>query len=173
MNECSNLIRRAKKHDSESFCRLMDLHMQSMYKIARAYLKNDADTADAIQETILTCFEKLPTLRQDRYFKTWMTRILINKCKDILAAGQRMLPTEILPEEGACSCEYAEVEWLTLLELLDEKYRIVLMLYYMDGFTVKEIAQILELKEPTVKSRLQRGRRQLAAAYDPKKEESL
>ena len=85
MNEI--LIRKAKKGDKDAFCRLMDEQMQSMYKIAISYVKNDEDAADAIQDTILSCYENLKSLKYNRYFKTWMIRILINKCKDIL---QRM-----------------------------------------------------------------------------------
>ena len=57
MNEV--LIRKAKKGDKDAFCRLMDENVQSMYKIAAAYLKNDEDVADAIQDTILSCYENL------------------------------------------------------------------------------------------------------------------
>ena len=70
--------------NNDAFCRLMDEHLQCMYKMASAYLKNDEDVADAIQDTILSCYENLRSLKQNRYFKTWMLRILINKCKDIL-----------------------------------------------------------------------------------------
>ena len=66
------LIRRAKKDDKDAFCRLMDEHLQCMYKMASAYLKNDEDVADAIQDTILSCYENLRSLKQNRYFKTWM-----------------------------------------------------------------------------------------------------
>ena len=66
------LIRRAKKDDKDAFCRLMDEHLQCMYKMASAYLKNDEDVADAIQDTILSCYENLKSLKQNRYFKTWM-----------------------------------------------------------------------------------------------------
>ena len=79
MNEF--LIRKAKKGDKDAFCRLMDEQVQSMYKVACAYLKNDEDVADAIQDTILSCYENLKSLKQNRYFKTWMIRILINKCR--------------------------------------------------------------------------------------------
>lgn len=61
----------------------MQLYMKDMYRTAIAILMNDADAADAIQDTILSCWEKLDTLREPRYFKTWLTRILIHKCYDI------------------------------------------------------------------------------------------
>ena len=68
MNEI--LIRKAKKGDKDAFCRLIDENVQSMYKVAAAYLKNDEDVADAIQDTILSCYENLKSLKQNRYFKT-------------------------------------------------------------------------------------------------------
>lgn len=68
MNEV--LIRKAKKGDKDAFCRLMDENVQSMYKIAAAYLKNDEDVADAIQDTILSCYENLKSLKQNRYGQT-------------------------------------------------------------------------------------------------------
>ena len=92
------LIRRAKKDDKDAFCRLMDEHLQCMYKMASAYLKNDEDVADAIQDTILSCYENLRSLKQNRYFKTWMLRILINKCKDILKQKKQVTYMDQMPE---------------------------------------------------------------------------
>ncbi len=141
------LIRKAKKGDKDAFCRLMDLQMQSMYKVARAYLKNDEDAADAIQETILSCFQKIETLEQNRYFKTWLIRILINKCKDILQAKSLMMYTDSLPETPIYEEDFEMVEWNQVLAPLDEKYRTILLLYYMEGFNTREIGEILNMKE--------------------------
>ena len=78
------MIKKARKGDGEAFTRLMQAHMQDMYKTAWAILRNDEDAADAVSDTILACWEKLYQLKQDRYFKTWMIRILINNCNAIL-----------------------------------------------------------------------------------------
>ena len=64
---------------------------RQMYSTAKSILYSDQDCADAIQETILTCWEKIDTLQKNRYFKTWMVRILINKCKDILRSVRRVV----------------------------------------------------------------------------------
>ena len=80
MGEIEQLVRRAKKRDPDAFTELMQLHEKDMYRTASAILPQDADIADAIQETILTVWEKIDTLQKNRYFKTWMIRILINKC---------------------------------------------------------------------------------------------
>lgn len=166
-----HLIRRAKKGDPDAFCRLMDMQTQSMYKVARSYLGNDEDAADAIQETILSCYENLQSLRQDKYFKTWMTRILINKCKDILNQRKLVNFSDHLPETPFYEEDYAAAEWNQVLAPLDEKYRTILFLYYLEGFTAKDIAEILDMKESTVKSRLQRGRQKIAQAYQYKVKE--
>ena len=155
MNEF--LIRKAKKGDKDAFCRLMDEQVQSMYKVACAYLKNDEDVADAIQDTILSCYENLKSLKQNKYFKTWMIRILINKCRDILQRKKQITYTDQMPEMPF----YEE-------EPLDNKYRLVILLYYMEGFNIREISDILDMKESTVKSRLQRGRKQVAEMYQYK-----
>lgn len=84
------LIKRAKKGDADAFCQLMEMQMQSMYKIAWSYLENEDDVADAVQDTICICFEKITSLKFNRYFKTWLIRILINECKDLLAKRKKL-----------------------------------------------------------------------------------
>lgn len=153
MNEV--LIRKAKKGDKDAFCRLMDENVQSMYKIAAAYLKNDEDVADAIQDTILSCYENLKSLKQNRYFKTWMIRILINKCKDMIQKKKLVTYTDQMPETPFHEEEYAAMEWAQVME----------------GFSVREISDALDMKESTVKSRLHRGRKQIAEMYGYKVKE--
>ena len=79
-----NLVKKAQENDAEAFIHLMELNKVNMYKIAKSYLHNEEDAADAVADTILTCFEKIQSLREPKYFKTWMIRILINTCNDML-----------------------------------------------------------------------------------------
>ena len=166
--QTDDLVKRAKRHESEAFTELMQLYMTDMYKVAYAILMNDEDVADAIQDTILSCYENLRSLKQNRYFKTWMLRILINKCKDILKQKKQVTYTDQMPETPFYEEEYAAKEWAQMLEPLDNKYRLVILLYYMEGFNIREISDILDMKESTVKSRLQRGRKQIAELYEYK-----
>ena len=83
------LVKKAKKGDTDAFAQLIRMNAQSMYKVAWAYLKNEEDAADAIQETILICYEKLGTLKKSKYFKTWLIRILMNQCNDLLKTRRR------------------------------------------------------------------------------------
>ena len=167
MGEIEQLVRRAKKRDPDAFTELMQLHEKDMYRTASAILPQDADIADAIQETILTAWEKIDTLQKNRYFKTWMIRILINKCKDILRSGRRMICVEELPEQAAKDTVEAEanLEWKEALWGLDEKYRLIVVLFYAEGLRTAEIGKLLQLPDSTVRTRLARGREQLARYY--------
>ena len=74
----TDLVKRAKKGDKEAFILLMDHHRQMLYNTALLVLHREDDALDAIQDTILACWENLPSLQKDRYFKTWLVRILLN-----------------------------------------------------------------------------------------------
>ena len=161
-----DLIERAKTGDSAAFVELVEGQKATMYKVARSYLHNDADAADAISETVLACFEKLDTLRQPQYFRTWLTRILIRKCQDLLRQRKRSVPLDEIAQVGREEPGHAKVEFLSLLDSLDEKYRTVLLLYYGEGFTVGEIAQAMDWKVETVKTRLKRARAGFKLAYE-------
>ena len=100
-----------------------------------------------------------------------MIRILINECNDIIRTNRNLTFLEEVPEPEV---ERAEIERLQknlefheALSTLDEKYRLIIVLYYVDGLKVKEIGQLLKMEESTVRTRLARGRRLLADYYDP------
>ncbi len=152
------LIRKAQKGDGEAFIELMELHKENMYKVACSYLRSEADIADVMQQTILDSFEKIGTLEQPRYFKTWLIRILINNCNDMLRESKKVLPMDEIREMEWENPQTDLMEFLDTLDSLDEKYRTILILYYVEGFKIREIAQLLKINESTVNSRLQRGR---------------
>ena len=146
----------------------MELHKQSMYKVAKAYLKREEDVADAISETILDCFEHLESLRETRYFGTWLVRILINNCNNIRKSNQRTEYTdqiEILSGDGRT--DERTRAFLDYLEPLEEQDRLLMILYYVWGFRTREISEILHIKEATIKSRMQRGRQKIKQAFFP------
>lgn len=164
------LIRKAKAHDSVAFSQLMKQQGQSMYKVAKAILKNDEDVADAMQETALCCWEKIESLQKEEYFKTWLIRILINHCNAIYRKKSRYILSNLLPEVVAEEDAYANVEWMELLCCLSERYRIVIVLYYVEGFKVKEIAKILKISESAVKERMSVARKKLEKYYSQGKD---
>lgn len=159
------IINKAKKHNKEAFAELMRQHKMSMYKVAKAILGNEEDIADAMQDTILDCWEKIHTLRKPEYFKTWMTRILINNCKAIYNRNAKWVLNDEIPESGAEDTEYANIEWLDMMNCLNEKQRVVVELYYVERFKVREIAEILHIGQSAVKGRLQSARKNLETYY--------
>lgn len=155
-----DLIKRAKNGDAEAFDLLMRPQLQRMYRIAISMLENEEDAADAIQETVLKCWQKVGQLKNEEYFQTWLTRILINQCKDILKARRKYVLVEEMPEIEY-EDQYETDDWKAILNNLEEKYRVVMELYYVEGFSTKEIAKLLHIKEVNVRSRMSRGRKQL------------
>ena len=139
----------------------------SLYRVARSILKNDADCADAMQDAILSAYERLDTLKEERYFKTWITRILINECYDLLRSldrraavsyddyAENLTPVSTHTEQANFSELYYE------LERLDDEYRLPLMLHYIGGYSTKEIAQIAGVSDGSIRVRLHRGRKLL------------
>lgn len=164
MEELS-LVEKAAGHDQEAFSMLMQKHSQSMYKIALAILKNNDDAADAMQETALSCWEKISTLQKKQYFRTWMVRILINHCNTIYRQKKKYIPTKEMPQEPAKRTGYEDIEWMQMLECLKEKYRIVVVLYYAEEFSVKDIADMLHIGQSTVKQRLFMARKELKKQF--------
>lgn len=100
MVKIKELIQKSKKSDKDAFAQLIDSQRQMLYHTALLLLKNEDNALDAIQDTLLSFWENLPLLKKDRYFKTWLTKILLNKCYDILRGKGRCIPAEDFPETG-------------------------------------------------------------------------
>lgn len=154
------LVKKAMKGDDGAFAELIKSNMQSMYKTAWVYLKNDQDIADAIQDTILTCYEKLGTLRKPEFFKTWMIRILINNCNNLIRRRSFYEPVEE-QEIGQSDSDMEACEWKQVLSCLDVVSREIVQLYYFEEFTVAEIAGALDMNRNTVMTKLDRARKKL------------
>ena len=160
-----NLVKRAQRGDADAFAELIQSQMQNMYKTARAMLRDDEDAADAISDTILVCWEKLKQLKKEEFFKTWMTRILINKCNDYLRQRKKVYPVEEVEATPVSPEAYENIEWMEMINCLDEKYRLIMVLYYVNGFNPTEISAILHMPDSTVRTRLARGRGRMAELY--------
>ena len=163
--ELERLVHKAKGKDPDAFTILMNAYMQHLYKTARAILMNDEDSADAIQETIITCWEKLGTLKENQYFKTWVTKILINECYSLIRGRKGVIYVDEIPEIPD-DREESDLVWKEALAVLSEDYRLVVVLYYVQGFQTKEIARLLGISDEAVRTRLSRAREQLRKYYE-------
>ena len=146
----------------EAFERLINTVRVKLYKTGMAILKNDDDVCDAIQETLISAYQNFSSLREQQYFSTWITRILINKCYDIIKKNKKVAYiNEQMEVESDCSYydRYKEDSTVErVLNEIDSELKLVTVLYYYDDFSVKEISEMLNIPEGTVKSRLARAR---------------
>lgn len=133
---------------------------RSLYHIAKSILKNDEDCADAMQNAILTAYQKLGTLRNEAFFRTWLTRILMNECYQFLRSRKEQVSYEeyMEQEEGRSNPNQEYSELYEAVQSLSETYRIPFVLHYVEGYSVKETGQILNATESAVKVRLHRAR---------------
>lgn len=135
---------------------------RKLYRIANAMLFNDADSADAIQAAVFRGWMKKGALRESRYMETWLVRILINECRDMLrrrSVKQLPLLDEILPGEDERMAE--DLHLRQTLQSMPEKYRLPLLLHHLEGYDLNEIAKMLSITPPLVKSRLHQARKLL------------
>ena len=143
--------------DKEEFTRAVLEYERTLYRVAKSMLGSEADCADAAQNALLRAWEKQHTLRDTAYFKTWLTRILINECRAMLRQRARFVPLEEEAAEGEIAPERDSGLYEAVMGL-DVKYRVPFVLYYIEGFRTREIASMLKLPEGTVKTRLRRAR---------------
>ncbi len=132
-----------------------------LYATAYLLLHVTADCEDAVQEAVLRAWQRLPGLQNPQFFETWLTRIVINECKSQLRRRSRRGETELSPRLAAPVSPEPELH--AALTALKWKYRVVLTLKYIDGYTIEEIARILTLPRGTVASRLDQAKRLLRA----------
>lgn len=139
-----------------------------MYCTARTILGNDEDCADAIQETIVKGFQKIDTLKKDKYAKTWLMRILINECYNLIRRESRLVSLENfqeLPErQQKEQTDYSDL--YRAVNALKDELKLPIVLYYAEDFSIREIAEILGVSEGAVQKRLARARGKLKAELE-------
>jgi RNA polymerase sigma-70 factor (ECF subfamily) len=155
-------VKLAQKGNKEAFVRLIKVAEKSMYRVARAILKSDNECADAIQETILKAYKSIAALREPQYFKTWITKILINECNRILRNNRKVIPIEEFIDQAYKLDAYEKIEIQEAVNSLEDVFRVVVILFYFEDLSIKDIAQTLDIPEGTVKSRLSRARDRLS-----------
>lgn len=145
--------------DEKEFAHRIWEMRQTLFRICFSQLPSAHDREDAVQEALARAWKKRGQLREDSYLQTWLVRILLNVCHDMQRRSQKIMPmTEIdapaqeAPEDGALR---------QALLALPEKYRLPILLHYIEGYPIRQVAQMLKIPENTAKTRLSRGRQQL------------
>lgn len=149
-----------KRITQEELSALIMDNKDGMYRLAFSILRNDADAQDAVSDAIVLAFEKCHQLRKTSSAKSWLMQILVNSSRKIALQSNKyvLLENEIQYEQAE---EFKDDDmWETVMEL-DEEFREVVVLYYYEQFSVREIGKMLRVPEGTVKSRLARAREKL------------
>ena len=151
-------VRKAQKGDKEAFIGLIRQMEQKLYRVSRSILPNDEDCADAAQEAIVKAYKGLHALKDPSLFSTWLIRILMNECNKIWNREQKYIAGEAAERSYSMEGFEDKIEIREAVERLEQPLKIVVVLYYFEDLPVKQIAEILELPEGTIKSRLNRAR---------------
>lgn len=141
--------------------KLIISNQETMYRVAKSILFNDEDCKDAMQEAIVRAFSKYTMLKNDEYAKTWLIRILINECYKIYRVNKAFSHFEE-PLENISGSEKEDFSYLyEAIKRLGHTLRVTVVLYYIEGYSICETAQILKTTESAVKKRLARARKSL------------
>ncbi|MCJ8009292.1 sigma-70 family RNA polymerase sigma factor [Lederbergia wuyishanensis] len=159
-------MKKAQKGNDKAFLKLFQQYEEDIYRTAYVYVKNQADALDVVQETAYRSFKAIQSLREPKYFKTWLLKIAIRCSLDILRRQKKVVPLkrefeEMLPsQEGEFDIPLS-MSLNDLLELLNEEEKNVVVLRYYHDYTIKEVAETLKIPLGTAKTILYRAIKKL------------
>ena len=149
--------------DKDTFARQVTDLQGSLYRVAASYLHGESDRLDAVSEAITRAWEKRHTLRDERLFRTWITRILIRECVNIQRRQKRSVPVDALPEAESEPEDERIAALREALAQLPQRQRTMTVLHYMEGHDVREVARIMGTTKNAVCAGLSRARARLRA----------
>lgn len=158
--------------DDEALLRRIEIEKSKMYGIAFAYMRNEADALEAIQETVCRVWLKRRGLRDENYFTTWMIRILINVCMDERKKRKREKPSpaDQLERMGTAQEPTERMGMAEEIAKLPPNYRMVIVLKYYRDMTITDIAELLEKPDGTIRTWLHKALKQMKAEMGSREE---
>ena len=140
-------------------------YSDTLYKICFLILKDENDIKDVLQETFIKYMTKAPDFKSEEHKKAWLIKVSQNKCREFLRFHKRHAAVPLDEVEESISVtngmDTYSIEMLSLIWNLKYKLKSVVILYYIEGYSIKEISQIMEISESAVKKRLERARKEL------------
>ena len=139
------LVKRAKVGDNQAFTELIMNIQMDLYKIAKAKIKDDDDINEAIQETIIKAYSSIKKLKDEKYFKTWIIRILINECNNIYKKKKVNKIEEynenVIKEADSdmINTKINNLDFFILIDKLNEDEKIVVVLFYLEEYSTKQL----------------------------------
>ena len=160
------LIEKSIKGDYDAFGDLIKIHKDYLYKMAFVYVKDRDKSLDILQECIYKSFKSIKKLKEPKYFKTWITRILINIAIRTLEKDSKIV---YLQDENPLINKISEsnkeekLDLYNAIDKLKKEYRLVVIMKYFNDMTSYEISKTLNIPESTVKTQLSRAKTKLKA----------
>lgn len=159
-------ITKAIKGNNKAFYELLHGQREKLYYTALLYVKNENDAIEIVQETTYKAYKSIKNLKEPRYFSTWLTKILINTALDYIKRTRKIVPMKDVEQYKDMTypeCEPFEnrIELMDSLNRLSDHYKTVIILRYYKDFTIKQISEVMDIPEGTIKTYIHRAIRQL------------
>ena len=136
-------VEKARNGNVDEIGNLLMENMKSMYRVAFSILKTEEEKSDAISNTTVIVFEKIHTLKNAEFFKTWLIRILINECNKIHRQNKKIIYLENYNQTDLVyNDKYDDFGVRQAIKKLDEDLKTMVILYYFEDFKIKEISEI-------------------------------
>ena len=156
-----------KKHNKSELeiKELVENYTSLIFRVSYCILGNRDDAEDAVQDAFLKYLTKAPEFEREEHRKAWLIRVATNISKNMMMFRIRKETVNIeeIKNIGICENDYETFE---LIMSLPSKYKVVMTLYYIEGYKSKEIAEIIGIKEDAVRKRLQKGREILRRLFE-------
>ncbi len=164
------LILMVQAGDEDAFTKMILYIKDDLYKIAKTRIANETDIEDAIQETMIETYKSIKRLKDPNKFKKWVIKILINKCNRIY---RRKYKTDFsIDEYNVETLKFNNIidvenklNFYDIIKILNYEERLIIILYYMEDYSVKEIKSILKMNENTINTHLYRARQKIKKNY--------
>lgn len=167
------LLKKAQKGDKHAFDKIIEKIQRKLYVIAKSRISNEEDIEDILQETVMYAYININKLRELDKFNSWIIKILINNCNKMyvrnhiktLSYDEVHADNMNLNEESQIKNVEAEISFYNIIDFLDMDDRTIITLYYLKDYTTKQISEILNINESTLRSRISIIRKKIKDRY--------
>lgn len=156
-----NNVIKAREGNKQAFINLIEENLTSMYRVAKGILVSETDIEDAIQSTILLSYKNINNLKNDKFFKTWLIRILINECNKIYNVNKKCVNFNEV-KDNYTNDKYENIDLKKAIDRLSDELRLPIILFYFEDLKISEISELMNIPIGTVKSRLARAKVKIA-----------
>ena len=156
-----NNVIKAREGNKQAFINLIEENLTSMYRVAKGILVSETDIEDAIQSTILLSYKNIDNLKNDKFFKTWLIRILINECNKIYNFNKKCVNFNEI-KDNYINDKYANIDLKKAIDKLSDDLRLPIILFYFEDLKISEISELMNIPIGTVRSRLARAKVKIA-----------